>query len=194
MKQQTRRRILAGIVVSVLLVLIGSLGVGSGPNDPVTGNPDRSTVNTLVGGLLVIIGGALGLAGNYWMETNRWKREDKNRDYPDRQRAYAEFLTSWHAYEDAKGILGDEGRKALQEAELRFQRSFNLLALLAPEEVRAAAVDLREEAHGAKDSGAADGARTKKEGAPGRFWKAARKDLGKELPRPSAFSDDEGEL
>jgi hypothetical protein len=180
--QQTRRWAIAALVV-VLLVLVASFGVGSKPN-PLADKGGSSATNTLVGGLLVIVGGALTLAGNYWMETRRWKREDAHRDYPDRQRAYAEFLTSWHAYEEAKGIVGAEGRQALEEAELQFQRSFNILSLLAPEEVRAAAVELRKEAHGAKDKdgGAADDV-PQKEGAPGRFWKAARKDLGKWPPR-----------
>jgi len=47
-----------------------------------------------------------------------------------------------------------------------FQRSFNALSLIAPEEVHAAAASVR------------DG----EDGAPGRFWKAARKDLGKGRP------------
>ena len=128
-----------------------------------------------------LIGGGSALFGAYLADRRRFQYEDKHRDYPDRQRAYAEFLTSWHAYEDAKTILGAEGRKALDEAERQFQRSFNLLSLLAPEEVRAAADDLRREAHGATNEVRVK----KKEGAPGRFWKAARQDLGKWPPRQS---------
>ena len=54
-------------------------------------------------------------------------------------------------------------QQAREEADLEFQRSFNALSLIALDEVRAAADDVRKE----------------KSGAPGRFWKAVRKDLGK---------------
>jgi hypothetical protein len=146
----------------------------------------------LLGALLgALLGVGSALLATYLADRRRFKYEDKHRDYPDRQRAYADFLTSWHAYEEAKTILGDEGRKALDKAELQFQRSYNLLSLLAPEEVRKAADDLRREAHGAADGEAADGPSKRKEGPPGRFWKAARKDLGKELPRPLGLNGEQ---
>ena len=151
--------------------------------------------DTLLGGLLVIAGGALGIGGNYWIETRRWRREDEYRDYADRRHVYTEFVTSWFSYEEVKHTrLRDEaGRKALEVAQLQLQRSFNALSLLAPEEVRAGADGILKEALGVTDGGATVGARKKKEGAPGRFWKAARKDLGKELPRPLEKADDEGD-
>jgi hypothetical protein len=133
--------------------------------------------DTLLGGLLVIAGGTLGLAGNYWIETQRWKREDKYRDYADRQRVYAEFTTSCSSYEEVKNTrLGDEaGRKALEEAHLQLLRSFNTLSLLAPEEVRAAALHLREWSESRPED--------RDPAAPGHFWKAVQKDLGKWPPR-----------
>jgi hypothetical protein len=159
----------------------------------------------LVGGLLVIVGGALTLAGNYWIETRRWnredeietrrwKREDEYRDYADRRHVYTEFTLSWSRYEEVKHTrIGDEaGRKALEEARLQLLRSFNALSLLTPEEVRAAAHGVLTEALGVPDRGAADNVR-KEGGAPGRFWKAVQKDLGKWPPRQSAEADDQGD-
>ena len=133
--------------------------------------------DTLIGGLLVIAGGALSFVGNYWMESRRWKREDKYRDYADRQRVYAEYTTSWSSYEEVKNTrLGDEaGRQALEQAHLQLLRSFNTLALLAPEEVRAAALALRDWSESNPED--------RDPAVPGRFWKAVQKDLGKWPPR-----------
>jgi hypothetical protein len=121
---------------------------------------------TLVGGLLVIAGGLLTFAGGYWIQTRQWKREDKYRDYADRRQVYLEFLASWHSYEETR-TRTPRDQKEFEKAELQFQRSFNALSLIAPEEVHAAAASMR------------DG----EDGAPGRFWKAARKDLDKWPPR-----------
>ena len=202
MKQQTRRMAVAALVIAVLLVLVASFGVGSKPN-PQAGRAEESTVNPLVGGLLVIVGGALSLAGSYWIETRRWeredeietrrwKREDEYRDYADRLRVYTEFTMSWSRYEEVKNTrLGDEaGRKALEEAYLQLLRSFNALSLLAPEEVRAAAVGVLRETLGVTDGGVTDDVR-KEEDASGRFWKAVQKDRGKWPPRKLEEADDE---
>jgi hypothetical protein len=121
---------------------------------------------TLVGGLLVIVGGLLTFAGGYWIQTRQWKREDKYRDYADRRQVYLEFLASWHSYEETR-TRTPRDQKEFEKAELQFQRSFNALSLIAPGEVHAAAASMR------------DG----EDGAPGRFWKAARKDLDKWPPR-----------
>ena len=72
--------------------------------------------------------------------------------------------------EGADVILGafiGAGSAAFAAYLAEFQRSFNALSLIAPEEVHAAAASVR------------DG----EDGAPGRFWKAARKDLDKWPPR-----------
>ncbi len=50
----------------------------------------------------------------------------------------------------------------LDEAHRQLLRTFNALSLIAPKEVREAAAEVVNEV----------------EGAPGRFWKAARKDVG----------------
>jgi hypothetical protein len=124
---------------------------------------------TLVGGLLVIAGGLLTFAGGYWIETRQWKREDEHRDYAERRQAYTEFLASWHSFEEVRTRQQPSTSQSLaafeelQKAELQFQRSFNTLSLIAPVEVTEAAASVRD----------------REPEAAGRFWKAARKDLGK---------------
>jgi hypothetical protein len=98
----------------------------------------------------------------YLADRRRFKREDKYRDYADRRQVYLEFLASWHSYEETR-TRTPRDQKEFEEASLELQRRFNALSLIAPEEVRAAAVSVREG----------------EDGAPGRFWKAARKDLDK---------------
>jgi hypothetical protein len=121
--------------------------------------------DTVVGGLLVIAGGLVALGGNYWIEMRRWKREDKYRDYAERHQVYVDFIADWFSYEDRVN-LPQANPEEVNEAWTQLLRSFNALSLLAPDEVRAAAVSVREG----------------KSGGPGRFWKAARKDLGKLPP------------
>lgn len=124
---------------------------------------------TLVGGLLVaggsILGGLLVFAGTYWIQTRQWKREDEYRDYAERRQVYSEFVLRWTLYEEAENRAhpGLQGLQERDEAHLALLRSFNALSLIAPEEVRAAA-------HGVREG---------EPEAPGQFWKAARKDLGK---------------
>jgi len=166
--QQTRRVAVAALVVAVLLVLVASFGIGSKPN-PLAEKAESSTTNTLVGGLLVIVGGALTLAGNYWMETRRWKRENKYRNYAERRQVYSEFLTRWHSYEDLR-TREHRDQEEFVKANLAYQRSFNALSLIAPEEVRTAADAMRREE--------VRGHRQEASGAPSRFVQAARKDLG----------------
>jgi hypothetical protein len=120
--------------------------------------------DTLVGGLLAIAGVLLGFVGNYWREKQQWKREDKYRDYAERRQVYTEFIVSWHSFEEVRTRQPSARQlEELQIAELHFQRSFNALSLIAPVEVTSAAAGVREG----------------RDGAPGRFWKAAREDLGK---------------
>ena len=123
-------------------------------------------VRQIVEGADVILGAFIG-AGSasiaaYLADSRRFKRVDKYRDYADRRQAYLEFVASWHSYEEAKTRTPPD-QQACEEADLEFQSSFNALSLIAPDEVRAAADDVGKE----------------KSGAPGRFWKAVRNDLGK---------------
>ena len=97
------------------------------------------------------------------------QRHSRLRD--ERIRVYSEYLASWESYERARNTLyiGPD-RTEVKEAQLQLLSSFNALSLLAPEEVRAAALGLREWSESdPKDRDPA---------APGRYWKAARKDLG----------------
>jgi hypothetical protein len=117
---------------------------------------------TLVGGLIAIAAGLVGFAGSYWTQTQQWRREDE----AVRREVYAEFILRWTLYEEAKRDfqqLEPGSPQKNEEAKRVLLRTFNALSLIAPEEVRAAAVAVVEE----------------EEGAPGRFWEVARKDLGK---------------
>jgi hypothetical protein len=65
---------------------------------------------------------------------------------------------------DRNELVGElRDRIAYLERQVGVQRSFNFLSLIAPVEVTEAAASVRD----------------REPGAPGRFWKAARKDLGK---------------
>ena len=130
---------------------------------------EASVWETLAGGLIAIAAGLVGFGGSYWTQTQQWRREDEHRDYAERRQAYTEFLASWHSFEEVRTRQQPSTSQPLaafeelQKAELQFQRSFNVLSLIAPVEVTEAAASVRD----------------REPGAPGRFWKAARKDLGK---------------
>ena len=96
----------------------------------------------LVQGADVLLGAFIG-AGSaafaaYLAHRRRFKREDQYRDYADRRQVYLEFLASWHSYEETR-TRTPRNQKEFEKAELQFQRSFNALSLIAPEEVHAAA-------------------------------------------------------
>jgi hypothetical protein len=101
-------------------------------------------------------------------EREKLEREIEERRWStlrdERRRVYSEFLASWSRYEEAKkrAPQGPQRLQARDEALLELLRTFNALSLIAPEEVRAAA----------------EGMRKGEPEAPGRFWKAAGKDLG----------------
>jgi hypothetical protein len=103
-------------------------------------------------------------------ERQRQEREIEERRWStlrdERRQVYTEFAASWNLYKESRAKHLTESqplRRVLEsdEAYLALMRSFNALSLIAPEEVRAAA----------------SGMVNREEGAPGRFWKAARKDL-----------------
>jgi hypothetical protein len=95
------------------------------------------------------------------------QRQSRLRD--ERRQAYFEFLARWHSYEDAR-TRTPRNQEEFEKANLAFQRSFNALSLIAPNEVRAAADAIRQEE--------VPGRRQEAAGAPGRFLKVAREDLG----------------
>ena len=78
-------------------------------------------------------------------------------------------MAAWETYEEVRTRLNQpftpnriSAIPELAEAQMKLLSRFNALSLLAPTELRAAALGMREG----------------KPEAPGHFWKAARKDLG----------------
>lgn len=126
-----------------------------------------------------LIGGGSAAVAAYLADRRRFKREDKYRDYADRRQVYSEFVSRWTLYEAAvkRTHPGLQGLQEREEAHLELLRSFSALPLIAPEEVRAAAVSVLKE----------------EKRAPGRFWKATQKDLDKWPPRRLEEVDDEGD-
>jgi hypothetical protein len=158
-------------ILLVVLVICLAASVWNSVVLPIEPSRPSRGVAEIVGGSDVILGALVGggsaADAAYLADRRRFKREDRCRDHSERRQAYVEFLSSWYSYEEVRTRLPSTrdplGTHAeLAEAELQFQRSFNVLSLIAPDEVHAAAVSVREG----------------EEGAPGRFWKAARKDLG----------------
>jgi hypothetical protein len=116
----------------------------------------------------ILIGGTISTLATYLTDRRRLKREDKYRDYAERRQVYADFISSWFEYE---GLLNrpTAGRNPIEdlterdEAHSHLLKRCNTLSLIAPDEVREAVVRVKD---GEPD-------------APGHFWKATRKDLGK---------------
>jgi hypothetical protein len=134
----------------------------------------------LVQGADIIVGAFIG-AGSaafaaYLADRRRFKREDKYRDYGERLQVYTEFSLRWFQYDKVKRRI-DSDRQRLQEevdeAYLDLVRTYNVLSIIAPEEVRGAALDLREWIKLNNEDRARDPY------VPGRYWTAVRKDLGK---------------
>lgn len=126
-----------------------------------------------------MLGGGSAAVAAYLADRRRFKREDdRYRDHFERRQVYTEFVVSWHTFEEVITRRPSASQplahsEELEKAELQFQRSYNALSLIAPVEVTEAAADLR------KWSQRDRSVRDEDPGAPGRFWKAARKDLGK---------------
>ncbi len=73
-------------------------------------------IDALVGGLLVISGAILGLVGNYWIETRRWKREDRIRYHEDRYRTYTDFYKAASDFSSKLWLdVVDEGPDFVEE-------------------------------------------------------------------------------
>jgi len=116
-----------------------------------------------------LIGGGSAALAAYLADVRRFKREDRYRDHAERRQVCSEYLSAWESYEEVRTRLGQPSTRnrmsahpELEKAHLELLSAYNALSLLAPTDVREAALGMRE---------------GKKE-APGRFWKAARKDLG----------------
>ena len=120
------RTVVAVIVVAALLVLIASFGIGSRPNNSIAEKAASPTSNTLVGGLLVVAGAALGFAGNYWIETRRWKREDRTHFRADKLHLYRDFLSDIYFAANIRFYYAREEEIDLALAEIRLVSSDTL--------------------------------------------------------------------
>lgn len=136
----------------------------------------------LVQGSDVIVGASIGAVGAFigagsaalaafLADRRRFRREDE----AVRRAIYAEFVLRWTLYKEAERDLLQLEPGSPQKNEEAFRvllRAFNALSLVAPTEVREAAAKVLEEVGVAATEGL-----TEEEGAPGRFWKVARKDV-----------------
>jgi hypothetical protein len=156
---------IAALVVGLVLIFAVALVLDIGGEGAAPWYTRPTVAGPLVGGAAVIagafIGGASAAAASYLVDQRRFEREDA----AVRRQVYSEFTLRWTLYEEAKTDfkqLKPGSPQKLDEAHRQLLRTFNALSLIAPEEVRAAADEVVKEA----------------EGAPGRFWKVARKDVG----------------
>jgi hypothetical protein len=140
-------------ILLVVLVICLAASVWNSVVLPIEPSRPSRGVAEIVGGSDVILGALVGggsaADAAYLADRRRFKREDRYRDHSERRQAYVEFLSSWHSYEEVRTRLPSTrdplGTHAeLEEAVLQFQRSFNVLSLIAPDEVHAAAVSVRE--------------------------------------------------
>jgi hypothetical protein len=139
----------------------GPFGAGPEPRRQIRGGT-AVILGALVGG------GSAALAA-YLADMRRFKREDRHRDHAERRQSYYEYLAAWETYEEVRTRLGQpftpnhlSALPELRQVQLKLLSRYNALSLIAPIYVTKEALGMREG----------------EEGAPGRFWKAARKDLG----------------
>lgn len=135
------------------------------------------------GGTAVIwgafVGGGSAALAAYLADMRRFKREDRHRDHAERRQSYSEYLAAWETYEEVRTRLNQpvtpdriSAHPELRQAQLKLLSRYNALSLIAPIYVTKEALGMRQG----------------KPGASGRFWKAARQDLGipPDPPDPSA--------
>jgi len=156
---------IAALVVGLVLIFAVALVLDVGGEGAAPWYTRPIVAAALVGGAVAIlgafIGGASAAVSSYQADKRRFKREDE----AVRRQVYSEFTLRWTLYEEAKKDFKQRSPgspQKLDEAHRQLLRTFNALSLIAPDEVRAAA----------------DGVVKEVEGAPGRFWEIARKDVG----------------
>jgi hypothetical protein len=194
----TSQRPVVVIVLTVVLFVVAGLVVSATQGTSTQGKRGRPSTGGVPASVAVLPGlAAAGVAAVAIVANNRRERErlheeahreialqDHERELKrvelegqrqsrlrdERIRVYSEFRARWEANERAQNTLyiGPD-RTEVEDARWQFQSSFNALSLLAPEEVRAAADALLKWSE--QDPPDRDPA------VPGRFWKAARKDL-----------------
>ena len=155
-----------------------------GPIEP--SRPSRG-VAEIVGGSDVILGALVGggsaAVAAYLADRRRFKREDRHRDHSERRQSYYEYLSAWESYEEVRTRLGlpvtpdhISAHPELRQAQLKLLSRYNALSLIAPIYVTKEALGMRQG----------------KPRAPGRFWKAARKDLGIPPDPPDPPAEERG--
>jgi len=155
--------------VALVFDVGGKVRIGGGGAAP------RGTLPAAAAITGAFIGGAAAAVASYLADKRRFEREDKYRDYGERRQVYTEFALRWFQYDEDKGRTHSnlQGRQEREEAYLDLLRTYNVLSIIAPEEVRGAALDLREWIKLNKED------RDRDPYVPGRYWTVVRKDLGK---------------
>jgi hypothetical protein len=170
-RQRTMRLLLVVLAILLLAALWHVLVWPIEPSGPfaVGAEPKRQ----IRGGTAVILGALIGggsaALAAYLADMRRFKREDRHRDHAERRQVYSEYLAAWETAEEVRKRLGQpvtpdriSAHPELREAQLKLLSRYNALSLISPIYVTKEALGMRQG----------------KPGAPGRFWKAARKDLG----------------
>jgi hypothetical protein len=170
-RQQTMKLLLVVLAICLLAALWNVVVWPLEPARPFGAGAE--TRRQISGGTAVILGAFIGggsaALAAYLADVRRFKREDKYRDHAERRQVYSEYLAAWESYEEVRTRLGQpvtpdriSAHQELRQAQLKLLSRYNALSLIAPIYVTKEALGMRQG----------------KPGAPGRFWKAARKDLG----------------
>jgi hypothetical protein len=170
-RQQTMKLLLVALAICALAALWNGVVWPLEPARPFGAGAD--TRRQISGETAVILGAFIGggsaALAAYLADIRRFKREDGHRDHAERRQSYYEYLAAWETYEEVRTRLDQpftpnriSALPELRQAQLKLLSRYNALSLLAPTYVRREALGMREG----------------KPGAPGLFWKAARKDLG----------------
>jgi hypothetical protein len=170
-RQQTMKLLLVVLAILLLASLWYVVVWPIEPSGPFGAGPEPR--RQIRGGTAVILGALIGggsaALAAYLADMRRFKREDRHRDHTERRQSYNEYLSAWETCEEVRTRLNQpftphriSAIPELRQAQLKLLSRYNALSLLAPTDVRKEALGMREG----------------QPGAPGRFWQAARKDLG----------------
>jgi len=145
-------------------------------------------LNTLIGGLLVVVGSLVALGGNYWLETKRWKREDQTRFRSELYHQCVEFYMASHDWrlETALEAERSDDARALND---RFLTALAHIALSGPLPLRKAADKLAQAATKVNPEHKYKFTKEWREAeyARERFAEVARTELRIELPVPEDY-------
>jgi hypothetical protein len=141
--------------------------------DPITWLDVLGAISPFLAALVAVGGVILTLIVTNRREGQRQEREIAERRWStlrdERRQSYYEYWAAWETCEEVRTRLNQpftpnriSAHPELGQAQLKLLSRYNALSLLAPTEVRKAALGMREG----------------KPKAPGQFWEAAREDLG----------------